>query len=111
MSSGHITHSLVGGVYKSIKYFSIVLIKYMYTAVIFCLHNSSSFIITQPAGNNAGTAEMIRLRTQYIKSISDSNQKCWTVVCRSLDNHPDVRDTVLKDPLMLLNKRSALSIQ
>jgi len=60
----------------------------------------------QPAGNNAGAAEMIRLRTQTIKAISDANQRCWAVVCRSLDNHPDVMDTVLRDPVMLLNKRS-----
>ena len=60
----------------------------------------------QPAGNNAGAAEMIRLRTQTIKSISDANQRCWAVVCRSLDNHPDVMDTVLRDPIMILNKRS-----
>lgn len=60
----------------------------------------------QPAGNNAGAAELIRLRTQTIKSISDANQRCWAVVCRSLDNHPDVMDTVLRDPIMILNKRS-----
>ncbi len=66
----------------------------------------SAVAMPQPVGSSAGAAEMIRLRTQTIRNISQSNERCWAIVCRSLDNHPDVMDTLLRDTLMLQNPRS-----